>query len=323
MAWPANIETFGAGIEAAQEAFARVANTLSEFEPVAMVLAADQERLARRRLSAAIERFPWGLDDAWMRDIAPSFVVSNDGRLAGVDWEFNDYGNKDKRNLEGYGEDAATAARIIAHLGLEHFAAPLICEGGALVSDGEGTLITTESVVLNANRNPDLDRAQAEAVFADYLGVEKTIWIEEGLANDDTDGHADNLVAYVQPGRVLVTAEDDASDSNHAALADMYRRLAAAHDAHGRAIEIISVPQPRARYKSASRLALSYVNFCLVSGAVLVPAYDDAKRDADARAIVAEQFPGRKAISLPALAIVQGGGSLHCITHEEPDPCAK
>ncbi|MGH8273875.1 MAG: agmatine deiminase family protein [Gammaproteobacteria bacterium] len=322
MAWPGNPETFLGSLTEARAAYARVANTISEFEPVVMVVQSGKEDAARRLLSGAIEIVDWPIDDAWMRDTAPSFVVSNGGQLVGVDWQFNDYGNKDGRNPEGYGNDAALAERILAYLGIERYSAPLVCEGGALVGDGEGTLITTESVVLNPNRNPGLSHAEAETVFRDYLATEKTVWLGEGLADDDTDGHADNLVAFTAPGVVLALAETDSSDSNFAVLADLRRRLAEASDAHGRAFEIASVPQPHVRYNGNLRLALSYVNFCLVNGGVLVPAFDDPRHDANAWAIIAEQFPGRRAISLPALAIVCGGGSLHCITHEEPDPCA-
>ncbi|HEX5314702.1 MAG TPA: agmatine deiminase family protein [Gammaproteobacteria bacterium] len=322
MAWPWHPETFVGTVAAAQEAYARVANTIGEFEPVAMVVRPGHQRKARRLLSAAVEILVWPIDDAWMRDIAPSFVVDGSGRMAGVDWEFNDYGNKDERGLEGYGNDAATAERILAHLGIKRRAAPLVCEGGTLVADGEGTLITTESVLLNRNRNPELGAEAIEAIFAEYLGVRRTIWIPEGLDHDDTDGHADNLVAFAAPGVVLALAEDDPGDLNYTVLADLRRRLAAARDARGRRLEILSLPQPRARYKRRMRQALSYVNFCLVNGGVLIPAYDDPRRDANARSIVAEAFPGRKAVSLPTLAIADGGGSLHCITHEEPDPCA-
>ncbi len=322
MAWPWHPETFVGTVAEAQSAYARVANAITEFEPVAMVVRPDQETIARRLLSRAVEILAWPVDDAWMRDIAPNFVVDAQGRMAGVDWEFNDYGNKDGRNLEGYGEDAVTAERILAHLGIERYAAPLVCEGGTLVLDGEGTLLTNESVVLNPNRNPDLTREAAEAVFRDYLAVEQTVWFADGLADDDTDGHTDNLVAFAAPGVVLALSEDDSGDANYAALEDTHQRLADARDAHGRAFVVIPVPQPRARYKGELRLALSYVNFCLVNGGVLVPAFDDPKRDDYARALIAEQFPGRKALSLPSLAVISGGGSLHCITHEEPDPCA-
>ncbi len=323
MAWPAHPETFVGTVKEAQEAFARVANTLAEFEPVSMVLSPRQEAVARRLLSSEIEQLPWGIDDAWMRDIAPSFLVNAEGEVAGTDWVFNDYGNKDGRNIEGYGQDAATAERILRHRGMRRFACELVCEGGTLVCDGDGTLITNASVVLNPNRNPGLSRGDAEALLRDYLNVECVIWFENGLRDDDTDGHTDNLAAFAGPGRVLLLSEDDPGDSNHAALLAARRVLEQSTDAHGRPFEIIDLPQPRERHKGALRYALSYANFCLANGAVLVPAFDDPARDDYARDLIAEQFPGRKAISLPSIAIIAGGGSLHCITHEEPAPCAK
>ncbi len=322
MAWPANPETFVDSVVEAQQAFARVANTLADFEPVSMVLDPEQETLARRLLSSEIELLPWGIDDAWMRDIAPHFVVNARGDIAGIDWTFNDYGNKDGRNLEGYGKDAATAERILGHRGQPRFACDLVCEGGTLVGNGDGTLITNANVVLNPNRNPGLTREHADALFRDYLSTDRVIWFEDGLIGDDTDGHTDNLVAFAAPGRLLLLSEGDPGDSNYAVLAAARRTLEEATDARGRAFELIPVPQPRARYKGTLRYALSYVNFCLANGAVLIPAFDNVKRDAYARALIAEQFPARKAVSLPSLATVAGGGSLHCITHEEPAPCA-
>ncbi len=318
MAWPAHPETFVGTVKEAQQAFARVANTLSEFEPVSMVLGPEQEKVARRLLSSAIELLTWGIDDAWMRDIAPSFLVNAAGEVAGTDWVFNDYGNKDGRNLEGYGQDAATAERILQHRGMRRFACDLVCEGGTLVCDGDGTLITNASVVLNPNRNPGLSRADAETLLREYLNVERVIWFEEGLLDDDTDGHTDNLAAFAGPGRVLLLSEDDPADSNYAALTAARHVLEHSTDARGRPFEIIDLPQPAERRKGALRYALSYANFCLANGAVLVPAFDDPPRDSYARGLIAEQFPGRKAVSLPSIAIIAGGGSLHCITHEEP-----
>ncbi|MGA7965300.1 MAG: agmatine deiminase family protein [Gammaproteobacteria bacterium] len=323
IAWPAHPETFVGSVAEAQQAFARVANTLAEFEPVAMVLSPDQEKTAQRLLASDIELLPWGINDAWMRDIAPSFLVNAAGEVAGTNWVFNDYGNKDGRNLEGYGEDAATAARILRHRGMRRFASDLVCEGGTLVCDGDGTLISNASVVLNPNRNPGMTREEADAIFGDYLNVDTVIWFEDGLTDDDTDGHTDNLVAFGGPGRVLLLSEDDPGDSNFATLNTARHVLEQASDAGGRGFDIIPVPQPRARYKGELRYALSYVNFCLANGAVLIPAFDDPSRDASARDIIAEQFPGRKAVSLPSLAIIAGGGSLHCITHEEPAACAE
>lgn len=322
IAWPAHPETFVGSVAEAQQAFAKVANTLADFEPVAMVLGPAQGKTARRLLSDEIELLPWGIDDAWMRDIAPHFVANKRGEVAGVNWTFNDYGNKDGRNIEGYGEDAATAERILHHRGMRRFASDLVCEGGTLVCDGEGTLITNESVVLNPNRNPHLSRADADVLFSDYLSADKVIWFEDGLTDDDTDGHTDNLVAFAGSGQLLLLSEDDPNDSNYAALAAARRTLEASTDARGRPFELIAVPQPRARYKGELRYALSYVNFCLANGGVLIPAFDDPKRDASARDLIAEQFPGRKAVSLPSLAIIAGGGGLHCITHEEP-ACAQ
>lgn len=321
IAWPSNQDTFHGILPEAQEAYAHFANSLSEFELVTMVVDPEQMEIAKRRLSEQIEIISWPLNDAWMRDIAPTFVLEERDHLVAVDWGFNDYGDKDGRGVSGYSKDAAIARRIADRLSLELVTPPLVCEGGALVTDGEGTVITTESVLCNPNRNPGVTKETAETILRDALGVTRIIWLPTGLVDDDTDGHADNLVAFINRSHAFVMTERDRSDTNFPILRCALQILRGSRDALGQSLELIELPQPPPHYRNHRRLSLSYANFYISNGAIWVPQYGHVKSDSNAKAIIKEHASDRIVKGVPSLAIANGGGSLHCITHEEPLLC--
>jgi agmatine deiminase len=316
MAWPCREALWGEGLDAARDAYTEVAKAIAEFEPVTMV--ANPEDLAQvsLRFSTGVSCLPMAHDDSWMRDIGPSFLIDGKGGLAGVDWRFNAWGEK----YEVYDQDAAVAAAVLDHLGATAFTAPLVMEGGAFHVDGEGTLLTSEQCLLNPNRNPALWREELERILGQHLGVRKVIWLGDGLIDDETDGHVDNLACFVKPGVVLALTTSDTEDANHKALADNLARLRAATDAEGRALEVIEIEQPKARSDRAGRrLALSYINFYIANGGVVMPSFEDTA-DQKAYEIVAQCFPEHKVTQLPALDIVAGGGGMHCITQQQPEP---
>jgi agmatine deiminase len=178
--------------------------------------------------------------------------------------------------------------------------------------------LTTETVALNPNRNPGMTATDIEAVFAAYLGVGKVVWLGQGLQDDDTDGHVDNLACFARPGVVVALSASDPADANYKALADNLARLKAATDAKGRSFEIVTIEQPRARFMAdGQRLALSYINFYIANGAIVMPAFEDPQ-DARARDTLARLFPDREVLQIPALDIVLGGGGIHCITQQQP-----
>jgi agmatine deiminase len=197
------------------------------------------------------------------------------------------------------------------------FEAPFVLEGGSIHVDGAGTLLTSEQCLLNRNRNPGLDRKDIEANLRVWLGVREIVWLGQGLENDGTDGHVDNLACFVRPGLVLASVAPDPADPNHAPLADNLDRLRCARDARGRALEIIELPIPAPRVTDAGRLAANYVNFYLANGAVIAPAFDDPM-DRIAAERLALAFPDRRIQQIPALAILEGGGGIHCITQQQP-----
>lgn len=316
MAWPCEEETF-ADLPAARNVYASVARAIARFETLTMVANPSDVDDARRLCGESVAVEPLSIDDAWARDTGPTYLVDERGRLGGVDWPFNGYGK-----FEPYAADAAMAGWMLDHSNAQRFEAPIILEGGAIHTDGQGTLLTTESVVLNPNRNPGLTAAEADEVFRAYLGVREIIWLDEALEVDTTDGHVDNLACFVRPGVVAVLAEPDPADSHFEALRENRRRLERAKDADGRSLEIVELRQPARREIAGERLPMSYVNHYLANGAVLLPVFDDPADEAAVRT-ASRIYPDREIVPILALEIVKGGGGIHCITQQEPLPATR
>ncbi len=316
MAWPCHLETYGAGLDAAREAVATVAAAIAGFEPVTLFANPEDAEDARRRCGGDVTVVPRAIDDSWARDSGATFLTDGRGGLAGVDWVFNAWGG----NYPDHENDAALAAEMIRREGARAYSLPVVMEGGGVHTDGEGTLLTTDTVILNPNRNPGLSRAEAEGVLTGALGAETVIWLDGGaLEYDDTDGHVDNLACFVRPGVVMALVAPDESDPQHARLAANVERLRAARDARGRPLEVIEVAHPARRVEDGLRLPLSYINFYLANGAVIAPTFDDPA-DRPALECLQRLFPARRIVPVPGLAIVRGGGCVHCITQQVPAP---
>jgi agmatine deiminase len=313
MAWPCRSEIWNTREREAKTAFAAVARAIAAFEKLTMLVRPDAMAEAATACGPGIALQPMPLDDSWMRDSGPTFLVNADGEIAGADWQFNAWGGK----FPPFDRDAAVAGRVLDHLGLRSFKAPFVLEGGSIHVDGEGTLITTEQCLLNPNRNPSLSRAEIEENLRDWLGVRRVIWLGRGLENDHTDGHVDDITCFVRPGTVMTATCADPADANHAVLADNLHRLRTARDAQGRPLDIIELPLPTRRDTTAGRLVLTYLNFYIANGAIIAPAFDDPM-DAAAAAILAKAFPDRRVVQVPALGILEGGGGIHCITQQQP-----
>jgi agmatine deiminase len=317
MCWPCRTEVWDGpeGLLRARQAFARVARAISTFEPVTMAVRPQDAAEAKLATKGKVALFEVPLDDSWARDMGPTFLRGPAGARAAVQWRFNAWGNK----YQPYTEDAQLATRIGRAVDARIYAAPLVCEGGAIHTDGEGTLITTEQCLLNPNRNPDLTQQEIEERLALFTGARRILWLGEGFSDDETDGHVDNIACFVEPGRVLVGMQPSKSHPDYEPAREVVRRLKAAHDAEGRAIEVIEVEQPLVTRKDhlGRILQSSYVNFYLPNGGVVMPAFDD-KNDEKARETIASCFPGRDILQIDALDIVEGGGGIHCITQQEP-----
>ena len=314
MAWPWRQELWGERLGAAQLACAEIAGVIAEFEPVTMIARPELTAEASLRCGQGISVLPLAHEECWTRDTLPRFVCDRGGRLAGIDWRFNGYGAA----APGHAADARLAEAICERLKVSRFTAPVVLEGGAVHVDGEGTCLVCARSLLDPKRNPGLGREVLESVLADYLGVSKVIWLEQALHDDPAGGHVDNLARFARPGVVIALTCRDQSDPNHAALQDNLARIKGESDAQGRALEVIEIEQPAARWHpDGRRLCTSYVNFYLPNGAVLVPTFDDPM-DEPAFDAIAAAFPDRQALQSDVGDLLEGGGGIHRITQQQP-----
>ncbi len=316
IAWPAREDAWrGASIEQARDAHAAVVAAVAAFEPVLLVAHPDHAQDARRRVPAEnVEVAALPIDDSWLRDSGPILVTGRDadGRpaRAGVDFRFNAWGEA----FTPYDDDAAISQRLLERLAIRRTASPLVLEGGSIAVDGEGTLVTTEQCLLNPNRNPDAGREQIERELHERLGAERVVWLRNGLVEDaDTDGHVDNVCAFLEPGRVLLQTAPE-GDPNHAEAQENARRLRAA------GLDVVAFELlPRTQRDDGDAVAIPYMNFYLCNGAAIVPvAQLDAAMDAEALRRLRELLPGREVVGVPGRVLALGGGGVHCITQQVP-----
>ncbi|MEL7552974.1 agmatine deiminase family protein [Pseudomonas protegens] len=320
MVWPHNRglweSVWGVTLAEVQADFARVANAIAGFEPVKLVVDPAALDSARRLCGANVELVPQAVDDSWCRDSGPSFICHPQQGLAGVSWRFNAWGGKSEHSL-----DRSLARRLLDQLGLPCFGTPLANEGGAIHVDGEGTLITTESVLLNPNRNPGLGKAEIEAIFQRLLGVQKIIWLPgdpDHVTGDMTDGHVDGICAFARPGVLLVDATHDRGSVYAEVVRENRRALELARDARGRAFELIELFEASAAVDHRAEVfCASYTNFYLANGAVIMPAYGIAA-DQQAAQVLARAFPDRQVVPVRINHLAHGGGGVHCITQQQP-----
>ena len=250
--------------------------------------------------------------EPWCRDHGPVFVV-NATQRAVLNWGYNAWGEK----YPPYDLDNAVPEHIASVRGLPCFTPDMILEGGSIEVNGQGTLITTESCLLNPNRNPALDRAAIEQRLSDYLGVRKVLWLGEGIIGDDTDGHVDDLTRFVDAQTVVTAVEPDSQHPNHPPLQVNLQRLQAMCTQDGNSLRVIELPMPEPVLDQGERLPASYANFYIGNRTVLMPAFGQS-RDADAQAILQQCFPSRRVLPLDSTNLIRGLGSFHCLTQQEP-----
>lgn len=255
-------------------------------------------------------------NDAWCRDHGPIFLEREaNGRReqAIVDWGYNAWGGK----YPPYDLDDVVPTRVGAQLGLPVFHPGIVLEGGSIDVNGRGTLLTTEACLLNPNRNPRLDRAAIERYLRDYLGVTKILWLGDGIAGDDTDGHVDDLTRFVDERTVVTAVERDPADENYEPLQANLERLRGMTDQDGRPLRVVTLPMPRPLAREGQRLPASYANFYVANGLVLLPVYDPP-RDEEASATLQHLFPGREVVGIDCTDLVWGLGAFHCVTQQWP-----
>lgn len=321
LSWPKNLLTFPPEIVSRVEAaYVEMIEALARGERLDLLV--DDERTedrVRSMLSARNVAFhKIKSADVWIRDYGPIFVKKRGrGRaVAATKWEFNAWGSKYDDLLP----DNATGLEVARSTGLRVFETGVVLEGGSIDVNGRGALLTTEQCLLNKNRNPGLSKAQLERLLRDYLGVETVVWLGEGVAGDDTDGHVDDIARFVNEDTIFCMTEPDAGDVNHAALKRNKELLSRCRDAKGRRFEVVPVTMPRAVEGDGVRLPASYANFYVGNSAVLVPVFGDARRDSAALETLSEFFRGRDIVPVDCRELVYGFGGIHCVSQQQPAP---
>jgi agmatine deiminase len=315
MGWPARESIWHGYIDAARDDYARVARAIARFEPLTMLANPEHVHDAAARCGPTVRVLALPMDDSWLRDSGPTFVLDPAGARAASAFSFNAWGAK----CRPFDRDAAVGAEVAAFAGARAFQSDLVVEGGGFLSDGEGTLITAESCVLNPNRNPGWSKAQADAELRAMLGVRKIIWLPGDLTDDATDGHVDGYAAFFKPGAVLLEVVADPADPRFAIMAENRKVLETETDARGRRFELEPIVEaPRTAVPEGEQIyCRSYVNFYLANGAVIAPAYGIAE-DAAAAATLRRAYPDRQVVCLELHDLFRGGGGIHCITQQEP-----
>jgi agmatine deiminase len=321
MAFPAGGYTLGDTAEeahAARTTWAAVANAAVEFEPVTVVVTPDDVRIAARYLDPAVEVLTAELNDAWMRDIGPTFVLDDDGRLGAVDWVFNGWGGHDWARWD---KDSLIGAEVAGRSGARHITSRLVNEGGGIQVDGQGTVLLTETVQLDPGRNPGFTKAEVEAELARTIGATHAVWLPRGLTRDSerfgTRGHVDIVAAIPSPGTLLVQSQQDPEHPDFEVSREIISFLSTTRDAAGREWNIIEVPAPVTLRDHEGFVDYSYINHLVVNGGVIACTFADPN-DEKALRILADAYPGRRIVGIDARELFARGGGIHCITQQQP-----
>jgi len=331
IAWPHNRDDWPGRFSAIPWIYADIVRHISRGESIRVVVNDDaHEKSAKRTLKQAhvslenVEFFRWKTDRVWTRDSGPIFVTRNEPpQVAITHWQFNGWAK-----YSNYKKDEKLPAAIGRRFGLQGWQPEVILggkrrrmvlEGGSIDVNGRGTLLTTEECLLSTvqQRNPGVTREQLEQMFAEYLGVKKTIWLGSGIAGDDTHGHVDDISRFVAPSTVITAVEKNSSDSNHVPLQENLRRLRAATDQDGKPLNVIELPLPSPVWFRGQRLPASYANFYIANKCVLVPTFND-RNDRIALNTIADLFPGREVIGIFCGDFIWGLGAIHCATQQQP-----
>ncbi|MBF9071924.1 agmatine deiminase family protein [Streptacidiphilus sp. NEAU-YB345] len=316
MAWPALSEVWGDQLPDVRNDIANLAKAIAQYEPVVLMARPDQADQAQQQCGSDVEVIALEVDDLWARDTGPTFVTGQGG-LAGVDLNFNGWGNK-----QTHANDSHVAQNLLTRYGIRRIQAPITGEGGAIEVDGDGTLMATESSLVNPNRNPGLSRDQIEANLKTLFGVSQVIWFKGVAGQDITDCHVDALARFVGTGVVALQrpGPNTPPDIWSAASDQALTVLNQATDAQGRSLRVITITDPdldRIQGTGKDFLA-TYLNFYVCNGAVIVPRFGDQAADEKAASTLRDLHPGRDVVQVSINAIASGGGGIHCSTQQQP-----
>ena len=322
LSWPHKEESWPGKFAPVPAVFAEMVRALAPREEVHINAAPEVEAAARAALKAAdvatanVFFHPFPTNDAWCRDHGPCFVqrtVAGKVEEAIIDWGYNAWGGK----YPPFDLDDVIPTKVGAKFGIQVFHPGIVMEGGAIEVNGAGTLLTSESCLLNPNRNPELSKEEIEGYLRDYYGVAHILWLGDGIAGDDTDGHIDDMTRFADATTIVTAVEPDATDDNHLPLRENLERLRRMTDQDGDPFRILELPMPPALFQDAQRLPASYANFYIANGVVLMPGYHPPT-DTKARAVLAQAFPGREIVVIGSIDLVWGLGSFHCVSQQWP-----
>ena len=321
LSWPHRRASWPGHFRPIPPKFAEIAAEISRREKVRINLAGPLQKRARLLLARAkaepanVEFYEHPTNDAWCRDHGPIFVKNRrTGEVALTDWKFNAWGGKYKP----CDRDNRIPARIARALAMRRFGQGMVLEGGSIDVNGAGLLLTTETCLLNRNRNPRLTRAQIEHNLREFLGVRTIIWLGGGIEGDDTDGHVDDLSRFFSADGIVTAVEGNPRDPNYANLQANLDRLRGWRSPAGKKIRIVELPMPKPCFCEGFRMPATYANFLVINGAVLMPAFRQPRRDAAAAEVLAHCFPQREIVPIDCFSLVWGLGALHCVSQQQP-----
>ncbi|HEY8184862.1 MAG TPA: agmatine deiminase family protein [Pyrinomonadaceae bacterium] len=328
LTWPKDPETWPERVPQVEEIFLNMIAALAPYETVNLLVDDEEtERLVRARCgflgAENLRCHQIQTVDSWIRDYGPNFILDDNGGVAFNDWIFNAWGNK----YEELKQDDFIPSRLEGFLNLPRFEPGIVMEGGSIEVNGAGCVLTTEQCLLNPNRNPHLCKDEIEKYLKSYLGVEKILWLGEGIVGDDTDGHIDDIARFVAPDVIVCAVEEDPFDANYKILQDNLGKLRAMSDVNDRKFEIVTLPMPgivggsNTETRDLERLPASYANFYIANEVVLVPIFAQAN-DARALETIQHLFPRRRVIGINCEPLVWGMGTIHCVTQQQPAPHA-
>lgn len=337
MLWPERGDVWRNAAKPAQQNFSQVANAIINFESLTIGVSHKQYENAIQKLDPRIRIIELSYNDAWVRDNGPTFVMNDAGTLRGINWRFNAWGGLDDGMYFPWDKDDLVALKILQVEKIDYYKPEnFVLEGGSIHVDGDGTLLTTKQCLLNQNRNPHLSQSRIEDYLKNYLNVDHIIWLEDGLYNDETNGHIDNLCCFIQPGVVALGWTDDRNNPNYDVCRRALSILKREKDARGRCLEIYLIPLPKGititpeeyetidfshatyRSKPADIIPASYINFLICNEGIIAPIFHDEK-DEEAMKILENLFPSRKVVPIYSREIILGGGNIHCITQQQPE----
>lgn len=321
LSWPHKYASWPGQFRPIPYVYAEIVKQISRFQEVRINAAARLHARAKRLCAAAgadmarVTFYDHPTNDAWCRDHGPIFVKNRrTGEVALTDWAYNAWGGK----YPPYDLDNEIPPSIARKLKLRRFVNDMILEGGSIDVNGQGLLLTSEQCLLNKNRNPHLTKAQIERNLKDYLGVKQILWVGDGIIGDDTDGHIDDITRFYKPDGFITCVEPNRRDPNHKILEENLERLRSFRTPKGKKFDLVTLPMPKPFKFEGQQVPASYANFLIINGAVLVPQFRQPKRDAEARAIIGNCFPGREVIGIDCYHLIWGLGTLHCISQQQP-----